>query len=90
MSEWKPIETAPKDGTWILVHIAEDEANWISDHVTMAAWVDGDWLYLGSDGVDSTPIHWALVPAPPQSKPRREWVVTFPPAPATQPETKGE
>ena len=70
MSEWQPIETAPKDGTRALV--------WISlkgDHVrdrsyAMIACYDGFvWRHGHSDYILSTqPTHWMNLPSPPKEE----------------------
>lgn len=72
MSEWKPIKTAPKDGTKILVccfdHGWEMEvSHWVTDE----PYVDEDdqektykgWLpMIGISG----PTHWMPLPKPPE------------------------
>lgn len=63
---WRPIATAPRDGTWILVW---DQTSKIID---VAQWVwppggdvnDGDWVEPESYTVD--PSHWMPLPPPPQ------------------------
>ena len=78
MNEWQPIETAPKDGTWILlaggkVEDDEDEfrmaiakwTNYLSGRTTDWHWQHCfyDGGYYGSyDG----PTHWMPLPEPPK------------------------
>lgn len=75
MSEWRPIETAPKDGTTILVYRFYAPFGW---HVMgYARWSEiGDrisgWLSYGfSDPPGNlglgAPTHWHPLPSPPQS-----------------------
>lgn len=72
MDEWKPIKSAPKDGTEIL---AWDGKNiWISawsENSALARKVEFDWVVLGSSGPEFgtcatiTPTHWMNLPKPP-------------------------
>ena len=62
--EWRPIDTAPKNGTRILV--AD------SDHVSLVAWGQtarrNNWR-RGSENGDAywgTPTHWMPLPGPPK------------------------
>ncbi|MBB3997206.1 hypothetical protein GGR04_001027 [Aureimonas pseudogalii] len=67
MSDWQPIETAPKDGSTILL------ARFMADEVQVST---GSWnLYpvLGEDGfngfngyLDRAPTHWMPVPERPE------------------------
>jgi hypothetical protein len=61
--QWQPIETAPKDGTWVLVwsysrvavsFFCEKENEWCSD------WQDYQEHYN-----NESPTHWMPLPAPP-------------------------
>ena len=64
--QWKPIETAPKDGTWIMVSAGEWEPE-------AACWSESVWLtgwYCGGGRSDSygpsfDPTHWMPLPPPP-------------------------
>lgn len=65
MSEWQPIETAPKDGRKLLM--------W---HPGMALgalvlfWMDGYWREpANSLGLKTTPTHWMPLPDPPKVTP---------------------
>ena len=72
MTGWQTIETAPKDGTSILlygywegeIHKIEDEKN-----IWMAQYTYGDWLINGGDSYGSyvrNPTHWMPLPEPPK------------------------
>ena len=62
--EWQPIETAPKDGTRILlcrvhpnpdIHIAISDGQWLETHNGHWDWV---WPYIRKE-----PTHWMPLPA---------------------------
>lgn len=73
MSEWQPIETAPKDGTGILVidmtaRLPQaGQAWWIADVWTLVSpdtgWALEEDLYRSMIWV--SPTHWLPLPAPP-------------------------
>ena len=60
---WRPIETAPKDGTRILVWVEGAESHeivgWLGD-----CWFNGDV----TDFMFGDPTHWMPLPEPPPSK----------------------
>lgn len=77
MSEWQPIETAPKDGTPIL-------GGWVCEYPDGSKYMDGviimyeggegrvmqgAWAYMGIMvslvREDDPPTHWLQIPAPP-------------------------
>ena len=68
--EWHPIETAPKDGTYVDVwtHLGEREAK--------ATWVRGSWRVWGTDEygspgwekVTGLPTHWTPIPPLPAGR----------------------
>lgn len=69
---WQPIETAPRDGTPVIVARHMDEFGWIRG---WARWAGGDgfvsgWVSYGFDPVMGElglahPTHWQPLPAPP-------------------------
>lgn len=66
--EWQPIETAPKDGSAILIGGigGVDRARWGWE----APWIDGWWTdghRSDAEGPDFTPTHWQPLPAPPST-----------------------
>ena len=66
MSEWQPIETAPRNATEILVILANHDV-----HVVYGHYYDlrqkFEWAQF--DGVnDYNPTHWMPLPKPPESK----------------------
>lgn len=54
MTDWRPIETAPKDGTTIL--------SWDGSHYICVAWSTRDRCWFVDDGVVT---HWMPLPLPP-------------------------
>lgn len=62
MSDWQPIETAPRDGTEIIGH---DIRTGVS-HVTRwdYGWDDPDDHYY-SEAPEYSPTHWMPLPSPP-------------------------
>lgn len=77
MMEWQPIETAPKDGTWILVYGkgTEDEdeprqiavaqyTNYLNSSITAWHWQFA-WCDGGHLGYFSEPTHWMPLPSKP-------------------------
>lgn len=74
--EWQPIETAPKDGTAVLLHIAHPLPE--APNMVIGRWGiytlpsgrrDTGWFWYGS--VAGAPIHWQPLPAPPTPAERR-------------------
>lgn len=70
--EWQPIETAPKDGTWVFVGHALWQfpiiARWDMNHrVHVECWSDIDSLPIGySAEYGHEPTHWMPLPEPPK------------------------
>jgi hypothetical protein len=68
MSEWQPIETAPKDGRMILV--------WRDSGVHLMRWKaigeHGFWdeWHVKLKHLSSHPTHWMPLPDPPSSAPQ--------------------
>lgn len=58
--EWRPIETAPKDGTWVLLSTSPSYVPWVG------RFIDSRWK--GADGhvVHPVPAHWMPLPPPPE------------------------
>lgn len=75
MSEWQPIETAPKDGTDVLLFRA---TKYRVLPPTVAGWFDkgvipGWYTYDEPDkAFDGEPTHWMPLPAPPSLQPASE------------------
>ncbi|MGI9292383.1 MAG: DUF551 domain-containing protein [Pseudomonadales bacterium] len=65
MTDWQPIETAPKDGTWVLLGGCEfgyiiQTARWYDWGVQ--GWEWGDYSNRGFK-----PTHWMPLPEPPKT-----------------------
>lgn len=70
MSDWQPIETAPKDGTLVLLYVP-------SRGIRLARWrcgiFDNEWVDESFEWArylewDNPPTHWALPPMPPTER----------------------
>jgi hypothetical protein len=68
MSEWKPIETAPKDGTLVIALTPAPEfVRWWTD----PDFFGEDYPWVGRDGSsykESHVTHWMPIPPPPQEE----------------------
>lgn len=65
MSEWQPIETAPKDGTEVLGYWPRAVAC-SPDAYDVVRWHGGEWRdRFDDDSKFSAPSHWMPLPAPP-------------------------
>jgi hypothetical protein len=58
-TNWRPIETAPRDGSRFLACTSDD--------VVMGKFVNGEYVAADSfhGNRDTTPTHWAPIPEPP-------------------------
>jgi hypothetical protein len=59
MSDWQPIETAPKDGTRVLIYEPNTEEG---GSVLLGKYEDGQWHDLD---FNRNPTHWMPLPEPP-------------------------
>jgi len=62
MTDWKPIETAPKDGTFILVAVPGE----VAIHIMLVWWLDGWCLDMTNTPIVGNPTHWMPLPEPPK------------------------
>lgn len=74
--EWQPIESAPKDGTSIILYVAwriVGEARWQGDgHDEGWWWAGTDPGDYNADKISSQPTHWMALPEPPMSEDQRQ------------------
>lgn len=60
--EWQPIETAPRDGTRILVFYPVLDGHIFTAGFEFGTWQSGIW-----DGRREQPTHWMPLPEPPEN-----------------------
>lgn len=64
MSDWQPIETAPKDGTRVLVHVPPYGP--FTAHNRFHSFLEArDRWHVAGLLNDAQPTHWQPLPAPP-------------------------
>lgn len=82
MTKWQPIETAPKDGTWVLLSGGSIRYGWDGDDIPKCvcgqytsylngSGYDGGWWQFawydgGYYGEYEGPTHWQPLPEPPE------------------------
>jgi len=67
--EWQPIETAPRDGTWVIVY--RPNANEYIRHIGQDHWrLDLEGGCWGGSPALCQPTHWMPFPEPPAESPR--------------------
>ena len=73
-ASWQPIETAPKDGTrvllfgpdqWVGWFISEEDDERDEDGEVVTGWTDESTSYEHR-WTSNAPTHWMLLPAPPE------------------------
>jgi hypothetical protein len=70
MSEWQTIDTAPQDGTDILVYATELGTGFpLFSVVHFEDWYQPEWITPEAGNIDFTPTHWVPLPAPPITNP---------------------
>ncbi|MGH6848470.1 MAG: DUF551 domain-containing protein [Methylocella sp.] len=67
MRKWRTIETAPMDGTSILVFSPVDYAV-LEASPQIGVWI-GRWVTAWDHTVITAPTHWMPIPEPPSAKP---------------------
>lgn len=76
MSEWEPIESAPKDGTFILMYKSVG-THYLDNEYTpfyVCQWLENGtyggpgWFYGEGEFFLRNPTHWMPLPAPPRKK----------------------
>jgi hypothetical protein len=75
MSDWRPIKSAPKDGTFILLFGNQHKHNLVNfggKIVFSGYWdaIDSAWCSHGSTAMGPfySPTHWMPLPAPPSQR----------------------
>jgi len=58
--KWQPIETAPKDGSYLLLRLDPSE-NWLRTYCFVGCWDDKHWRDC-VDAVDFKVTHWQSLP----------------------------
>ena len=71
MSDWQPIETAPKDGRKMLLRFTGPFSDQMQDGVTVGRWLRGWWLdaIWATSTAHRSPTHWMPLPPPPKTEP---------------------
>jgi hypothetical protein len=72
--EWRPIATAPRDGTGIIVYSPEAEESFcvFTAHCLEGPPGEFDWYDVCEGPVDVTLTHWQPLPPPPRALPDEE------------------
>jgi hypothetical protein len=71
MSEWQPIETAPKDGTTVRAGAMSGARPGLVPYPLPYRFLDGRWTaVVGGEWrpIDPQPTHWMPLPAPPEAR----------------------
>ena len=67
MTDWKPIETAPKDGTIVDLWVGSERiADCYFEREAWRHWWIGGFDQMDSVKIDGEPSHWMQIPSPPE------------------------
>ena len=64
MSEWQTIDTAPQDGTEVLLYCPQEPGD--DEPVTLGLFERGEWCALQEHWPQLFPTHWMPKPEPPK------------------------
>ena len=62
--KWQPIETAPKDGTEVLVVRVSEEYD--TPWANVCSYFAGRWMVNAQGDQEMQPTHWMPIPEPPE------------------------
>lgn len=65
MSNWQPIETAPKDGAVWAFNGEQQRMRWVEGE-GYALWIHDEELLADVDPEANQPTHWMSLPPPPE------------------------
>ena len=65
MVEWRPIETAPRDGIWVVLRIAGDPKCGFWDDSDGGDWYDSEAASSSLTAFGDRPTHWLPLPPAP-------------------------
>lgn len=65
--EWQPIETALKDGTWLLLYWAAPSPE-TRRPMVVGRYSDAGWTVEDGFDIEPHPTHWMLLPNPPEAR----------------------
>lgn len=65
--QWRPIETAPKDGSYILcMSIGHTLYKGVVQEAISMCYFNNEWVAFNGDGDFHCPTHWMPLPTPPE------------------------
>ena len=65
MSDWQPIETAPRDGTSVLLMTGLKD--WLDNDVPSVGWYSKMHGWVGHGASGNIPTNWMPLPTPPSN-----------------------
>lgn len=72
---WQPIETAPKDESWVLLYFGKSLGAFEAENMALGFWSDEHADWFGSEAASCSlasggagPTHWMPLPKPPAEK----------------------
>ena len=74
VTDWQPIDTAPRDGTQVLLYVPQDTDDEMPSFIAQGWYESGifdrRWYEAAGECVcDPQPTHWMPLPAPPEQQP---------------------
>ena len=64
--EWKTIDSAPKDGSYVLTY--NDSTGLINTPFYIHRWLKDKWVEVDASWFTTAPTHWMPLPKPPKAE----------------------